>query len=435
MDNDLFTGAVKPVAAQDFLTQLQSAVDDAHTQQALIYLDLNQYDLIGAKHGPAASDELLRQVAEVLHHQISTRDVLTHLKNGEFAVLARHDSGHVLAEQLCDAIKHGEFDWQGAHLNVDSSVGLLMLPTHHKQANQVLEAAANACYQAKAQGPNSVYVHEADNAPPPPDQPATWASSIEQALESNRLTLEYQSMAALQVQNRSETLMFEILLRMHDELGHEVLPSAFLPSVASQDLAIQLDRWVVTETIEWLLQLGPQMHRIGLCAINISAASLDNSAFASFLLKQLDREPDLAHKLCFEFKEELALSQSSKLRRFIQPLRERGCRFVLDEFGLGWSSFIHLKNMPIDLLKIDGTLIDGILEDPTDYAIVKSIAEISQTLGKQVIAACVETEEIRDTLCALKVDYAQGHYIDYPKPLGNLAKRITIASKRQASSH
>jgi EAL domain-containing protein (putative c-di-GMP-specific phosphodiesterase class I) len=212
----------------------------------------------------------------------------------------------------------------------------------------------------------------------------------------------------------------ELLLRLPDNSGDVILPGAFMPAAERYQLAIHIDRWVVDQLVTVFSRQAAQLARLELCAVNLSAHSCNDAQFQKYLLERLDSLGGIRAKICFEITETAAITNLTQVARFIKTLKTRGCRFALDDFGSGLSSFAYLKTLPVDFLKIDGILVKNIVTDPIDLALVRSINEIAQLLGKQTIAEYVENEAILEQLRELGVDYAQGYHIHRPQPLQDL---------------
>ena len=242
-----------------------------------------------------------------------------------------------------------------------------------------------------------------------------WVANVQRALEDDRLALDCQPIFAAGESGRQR---LELLLRLYDPEGNTVGPSAFLPALEHYNLAVQLDRWVVASALEWL-QRQP-LQRLDLVAINLSTSSLEDNAFIAFLQRRFASSPQLAPKVCFEIKEASTLARPDSCIRFIRTLRERGCRFAMDDVGSGWGSFNYLRQIPVGLLKISGALVNNMLHDPVDYSIVKSISEIGHAMGKRVVASWVENEAVYSALSDIGVDYAQGNFLATPQPLAEL---------------
>ncbi|MGE5028030.1 MAG: EAL domain-containing protein, partial [Betaproteobacteria bacterium] len=240
-----------------------------------------------------------------------------------------------------------------------------------------------------------------------------WVARIAMAFEKERFQLYYQPIVPISGTPKEEQ-HFEILLRMLDEDNRLVPPGSFIPAAERYNLMTEIDRWVVHNALNWLIAHTEQPV---ICAINLSGQSVNDDRFLGFLIDQIKGTGVPPHKICFEITETSAISNLSKASSFIKTIKALGCSFSLDDFGSGMSSFSYLKNMPVDYLKIDGSFVRDMINDPIDCAMVESINNIGHVLGIKTIAEFVENQEILDKLHAIGVDYAQGYGIAKPSPL------------------
>jgi EAL domain-containing protein (putative c-di-GMP-specific phosphodiesterase class I) len=210
---------------------------------------------------------------------------------------------------------------------------------------------------------------------------------------------------------------FELLLRLVDERGEIILPEVFLTAAENYGLFTKLDRWVIATAFAWLSRNPKLVEGLHLCFINLSGASLTDEEFLEFVHEQLEMSQVPPRKICFEVTETAAIANLSRARTFMEALKGQGCRFALDDFGSGLSSFAYLKSLPVDYVKIDGTFVKDIVDDEVDLALVRAINDVAKVMGKLTIAESVENEAIVEKLCELGVDYAQGYAIGHPAPI------------------
>ena len=245
-----------------------------------------------------------------------------------------------------------------------------------------------------------------------------WVARIQQALEEDRLRLYFQPIVRVEDDQR-RGLFYELLLRMLDADGQTVLPGAFLPAAERYDLAPALDRWVIDTAMKWYAANPEHLKRLDLCAINLSGSSLSDETFLEFVIGCFNRYQISPKKICFEITETAAIANMSGAKHFMDTLKQLGCRFALDDFGSGLSSFTYLKHLAVDFLKIDGQFVKDIIQDPIDLSMVKAINEIGHIMGNQTIAEYVESSTVLDKLREIRVDYAQGYAIARPQPMLN----------------
>jgi EAL domain-containing protein (putative c-di-GMP-specific phosphodiesterase class I) len=217
---------------------------------------------------------------------------------------------------------------------------------------------------------------------------------------------------------------YELLLRMEDESGQIVMPGAFLPAAERYHLAGKLDQWVVSTALDWLSLNPDHLDELALCAINLSGHSLGDDQLLDYLVGRLADRQSLNQKLCFEITETAAIANLDNALRFIHTLKNLGCRFALDDFGSGLSSFAYLKRLPVDFLKIDGVFVEDIADDPVSLAMVSSINDVGHVMGMETIAEFVENERILNKLRAIGVNYAQGYGMGKPRPLTEMSATL-----------
>jgi len=284
----------------------------------------------------------------------------------------------------------------------------------------VLSAADSACAAAKESGRNRIYsFQENDIDLMRRRREMQWAARINNALEDGRFEIFRQVIQPLQQQHAG--LHYELLLRMRDEAGKIVAPDQFIAAAERYGLTPNIDRWMIEHALRWLVSEADEREKLAMCSINLSGQSLGDDKFLPFVIDHFHRSGIDASKICFEITETAAIASFSQANRFIQSLKQLGCRFALDDFGTGLSSFGYLKHFPVDFLKIDGSFVKEILHDPIDREMVRSINEIGHLTGKQTIAEFAENAEIIEMLRSLGVDYAQGYGIATPQRVMKIA--------------
>lgn len=410
--HDTLTGLVN---RREFERCLAKALESARCDQsehALCYLDLDQFKIINDTCGHVAGDALLRQIGLVLQEHTRKHDVIARLGGDEFGVLMEDctsDRARGLAQTMRDAVNAFRFLWEQRSFGVSVSIGVVPITAATEGMTALLSAADAACYAAKDQGRNRIHVYREDDAELARRHgEMQWVARIQHALEEDRFHLAVQSIVPVDP-SRREGAHYELLLRMEDDDGRPIQPDVFLPAAERYSLIGRLDRWVVQAAFNWLASGAHRLSELHLCCINLSGQSIDDPAFLDYVVCQLDETGVPAAKICFEITETAAIAQLSGAMRFMSALRGRGCRFALDDFGSGLSSFAYLKKLPVDFLKIDGAFVKGIGADPVDVAIVRAIHELARVMNKQTVAECVHDETILRKLRELGVDYAQGH--------------------------
>lgn len=416
--HDSLTGLINRREFETYLNQaLESAANDGR-HHAMCYIDLDQFKIVNDSCGHIAGDQLLKELAGTLHSLVRENDVLARLGGDEFGVLLEGcplDKAFSIAEALRDAIGKFRFAWGDRLFEIGASIGLVAITSDSGSLTDVLSAADSACYVAKDHGRNRVQVYRAnDTALLQRRGEMRWIGRIHKALEEDSFCLYYQTMLPLNPA-AAPGAHYELLLRMKDPDGELTLPSAFIPAAERYSLMPTLDRWVIRRALAWLSRRGSG-NDLATCAINLSGQSLCDDRFLNFVVDELSQAGVTPSQLCFEITETAAIANLSRAMRFISTLKGMGCRFALDDFGSGLSSFTYLKNLPVDYLKIDGAFIKDMMNDPIDHAMVESINQIGHVMRIQTIAEWVESETILRELKKIGVDYAQGYAISAPQP-------------------
>lgn len=407
--------------------RLQQVLDGARTsdsRHALCYLDLDQFKLVNDTCGHAVGDVLLRQLATMIQSQLRSTDWMGRLGGDEFAILLGDTPLHGaqrVAEKINALVAARNFTWEERVFEVTCSIGVVEVTSQAPDVGWLLRAADTACYLAKDEGRNRIRTfHESDAAVTRRIGQMEWIGEVRRAIAERRLLLYAQRIEALE--GVSE-LQYEILVRLVDSDGRIYLPGAFLAAVEYYDQASMIDREVVAMVLEQLGAAPEHLRGLNLCHINLSAQSIADADFRRYVVGLLDGSPVPAEKLCFEVTETAVIGNLTEARLFIEEMHARGCRIALDDFGSGLSSFGYLKNLVVDIIKIDGVFVRDMVEDPIDAALVQSICQVGHTLGKRIIAEWAEDAAILALLREAGVDFAQGYAIHRPCPLDELIQR------------
>ncbi len=422
--HDDLTGLSNRRAFGKWLHDSLDALKSSRSENTLMLLDLDQFKLINDTGGHAAGDHLLREVAALLKSVLRPGDLAARLGGDEFAVLLENcDAARAtaIAEQLRDAIEQSTFVWSGRPYKTSVSIGLVTMTALDTSVEDILRAADVACYLAKEKGRNRIQIHQFQDAEMLKRLgEMAWIQRIRDALEENRFCLYGQRIAPLDSDPAGEH--FEMLVRLRDEQGTLVPPGSFIPAAERFGLMPLLDRWVVSAAFEILAALAasPDATQVATCAINLSGLSIGDPNFVGFVLGSFRTHAIRPSMICFEITETAAINNLDAATQFIQTFKRLGCRFALDDFGAGMSSFGYLKRLPVDFLKIDGSFVKDMLIDPIDRAMVEMIARMAKTTGKKTIAEFVESAELLTELRSIGVDYAQGYAIGAPMPLCDL---------------
>jgi diguanylate cyclase (GGDEF)-like protein len=422
--HDALTGLINRREFEQRLERTLLSAQQQGREHVLCYMDLDQFKVINDTCGHAAGDELLRQLALLLKGNLRERDTLARLGGDEFALLLENCSiqdALEVADTFRAEVQRYRFKWEDRIFSVGMSVGVVAINPDSGTTASLLSAADAACYVAKGRGRNQIHLYESrDHELARHRGEMQWVTRIQRALEEHRLSLSWQEIRRADGVPESRRHV-ELLLRMLDDDGSEILPMAFIPAAERYSIMPALDTWVIEETLRVCKQyLVATLEMHCLFAINLSGASLKDPEFRHMLLACLHDNPVLGPHLCFEITETAAIGNLSVVNDFIEAMREFGCSFALDDFGSGLSSFTYLKNLKVDYLKIDGAFVRDITSNPIDRSMVEAIHRIGHQMGLKTVAEYVESEQTLALLREIGVDYVQGNGVHPPEPLENL---------------
>ncbi|MFN7183470.1 MAG: EAL domain-containing protein [Thermomonas haemolytica] len=394
------------------------ALLSSHGRQvgALLFIDLDQFKLINDTSGHGAGDELLVRLAMLMKENLRPHDMLARLGGDEFGVLLSGvrttEEALQAAERMRAGIEAFLFAWEGRNYTISASIGVVMLRSA-ASLKELFAHADAACYLAKEAGRNRIHLYAEDDAGIARRMgEMEWANRIREALNDGRLLLDYQELHPLRGE---DGVHVELLLRLRDEDGGEVLPGAFLPAAERYGLMPLVDRWVVETALANLDRLHPSGAALATCAINLSAASLEDPGLFERIAQLLELHRIDPRRLVFEITETVAMRDFAASSALIARLRKLGCRVALDDFGAGMSSFGYLKDLELDMVKIDGIFVQNMASDRMSRSIVRAVAEIGHEQGLQVVAEWVSSQELLDLLAGMSVDYAQGFALHRPQ--------------------
>jgi len=422
--HDLLTGLIN---RREFEKRLQRLIESSHknksNEHVFCFFDLDKFKIVNDTSGHPAGDELLRQISTITQENIRQRDTLARFGGDEFGILMESCSiqkAEYVAEKIRDLIEHFIFTWGEKSFSVSVSIGIVSINDKTKSIPEAFKQADAACYAAKDSGKNRIYVyHEDDITLSNRKNELDWTNETIKAIQENRMVLFAQVITPIQGK-KSNKLRYEILVRQYTKNGKQISPSQFLPALERYNLAIELDTWVINTTFNLLQKHINKISDIEYFAINLSAQSLSSKKIHDLIIHFLNLHTIPSSKIVFEITETVAIANISNAINFINSLKQYGCRFALDDFGAGMSSFAYLKKLPVDFLKIDGMFVKDIVEDPIDYAMVKSINEVGHLMGLETIAEFVENDAILQKLKDINVDYSQGYYLGKPQTLESL---------------
>jgi len=416
-EHDSLTGLYN---RQYFLNELERVVESARRSSAqrgfaLLYIDLDNFKFVNDTLGHLAGDQVLVEVTEMLSARNRRSDLLARLGGDEFALLI-YETSEGEAMQAAEAhrrlLADYVFKYGGKAIQIGCSIGVTLFGQSVTSKEDLLMQADIACHIAKRSGRNCVHLYEADDQQ---DMAAMsedmgWARRIKEAIDRDRFTLVSQPILDLKTGKANR---HEVLLRMRHEDGHVIQPAGFLSAAERFGLMRAIDRWVIGRALMVLgrrLEAQPELH----FSINLSAESIGDTTMLDFITTALQKHEVPPTAVTFEVTETVAIANLGIALKFLERLRSLGCRTALDDFGVGYSSFAYLKDLPVDSVKIDGSFVRDIPHDALQLAMVRSMNEIAHAMGKTTIAEYVDSEDCIAILREIGVDYAQGFHIGMP---------------------
>lgn len=424
---------------EDTLEEEVRRLKRSDEESALLYIDLDRFKYINDTAGHATGDKLLIELGHMMNQRIRQSDLLARIGGDEFAIIMRDiNKKHIneAVNEFHSLLSGYEFSYLGREYKIHASIGVAMINKESVSPGDVLANSDIACYVAKTNGRGQIHIYN-----PVQDEKATmdmelgWSTRLQNALADNKFVLHFQPILSMSdnylknlpvkdgelwtklMTNRAiQAPFYEALIRLPDNNNKIISPDAFLPTAERFSLMPGIDRWVINEAfrqVSLLIKQYPQAR----VSINLSGQTFDDETIVTDIQESIKHYQLNPNSIVFEITESSAIYNIESAQKLIQDLTWIGCKFALDDFGSGYCSFSHLKNLPVDYIKIDGTFIQELLRDKMDLAIVKSITEISHALGKKTIAEFVENAEVLLKLKECGVDYVQGYYIAKPSVL------------------
>lgn len=414
--HDSLTNLINRREFESRLKSVVKQVESNDTEHVLFYMDLDNFKIINDTCGHLAGDKMLLEVIKLFSSCMRESDTLARLGGDEFGVLLENchiEQAQQVATKIHDQLQLFKFSWDNNIFEVGVSIGIVPINKMITNITELLSAADSACYVAKERGNNAQHIYAAgDKALTQHHGQMKWYQRIKHAFDEDKFEIYMQEIKPLSKKNNVHA---EILLRMKGENGEVISPIKFLPTAERYYMAMDIDRWVLRQVFSTINMQSSRLALLeGDCAINLSGQSLGQEKFLEYVLALFEEYKVDGRLICFEITETAVISNISQARIFMTEMRNKGCRFSLDDFGSGLSSFSYLKNLDVDYLKIDGSFVRNILTDEDDYNMVSMINTLGHSLGLKTIAEFVETQELIEVLEDMGVDYIQGYAINVP---------------------
>ncbi|MTI63713.1 EAL domain-containing protein [Methylophaga sp.] len=400
---------------EEFEKSLRTALRYNHNN-TLLFLDLDQFKDINDTSGHRAGDELLKLVAKTLKQVVRYTDLVARLGGDEFAVLMPEtdELGAVtLSKKILLELNKIQLEYGTVKHKVTGSIGVVGFPLHDATIHELMGFADLAMYKAKSAGKNTYHVFSADDQTR--EQLETrvfWKHKIEEALENNHFVLHYQPILNIE---HNTIQHYEVLIRMRDPGSGEIrMPGKFIEIAEEVGLIQSIDQFVIQQGIRQLSKLQKEGKDVKF-AINLSGSMVDAPVLLPFLKRVIKKYEVDPSRLIFEVTETAAVSNLQQAKLMMTAIKALGCQFSLDDFGVGFASFSYMRQLPIDIIKIDGIFIKDLDKNADDQLFVKALIDVAKGLGRKTIAEFVENKDILTLLRQYGVDYAQGYHIGRPE--------------------
>lgn len=409
-----------------FQDALESALKRSR-RGAVLFLDLDQFKEVNELSGHNSGDQLLRLVGDALIEKLEHATLVARLGGDEFSVLiedADTDQAIAVAEHIVEILAGINFSVNGRRHRAIASIGIALYPEHGSNMAELMAGADFAMYKAKESSSQRWHLLTgAKHSREELQQRVYWVERIREALSNDEFELYLQPIARL---DDASIQHYEVLLRMHGDDGALVMPGLFIPIAERSGQIVALDRWVLRKSLALLARLQTQGIKL---AVNLSGQSLHDTELSGFLASELQISGASPQHLILEVTETAAVTDFSTARGVLQDIRQLGCQTALDDFGVGFSSFHYLGQLPADYIKVDGSFIQKLLTSAEDRLVVKAIADIAAGFGKETIAEFVDQAGMLPLLQQYGITYAQGYHIGRPVPMADVLAHYGLASE------
>ncbi len=410
---------------KSFDAEIKQLIDNSHkhnSSHVLAYFSIDQFQVINDTIGYSSGDSLITSMAEQIKKNTNKNvDILGKVSANEFAVIfseSKLPSAIKAIQNILKSASEFEFMSRGQQYSITMSSGFVVVDVNTTSSTRALSEANTACNLASKRGGNRVFAYREENTEIQKlEGNLEWIMILKKALQENRFRMHAQAIQPLKKEEYEKPFHhYELLIRLSDEKGNPISPAEFIAAAEYYSMMPRLDRWVIRHVFEHLSGI-PEQDPLPVFAINLSGQSLNDPQFLNFVQKEIKSSGVHPQMLCFEITEQVAVEDLSSINRFIATLKALGCKFSLDDFGTGVSSYQYLKSLDVDYLKIDGSFVKHIVNDDVARTMVQSINQVGHTMNLNIIAEFVENDQIVEILRDMGVDYGQGYQIAKPRPI------------------
>ena len=427
--HDLLTGLLNRYEFERIVKDLAEDADAERVPAMLLYLDLDQFKVVNDSCGHMAGDAMLTELAALIRGCLRSGDTLARLGGDEFGVLLQHcppTKAETIAEKIRSEVAAFRFHWGERSFNLGVSIGIVPFVPGEYEGARLLSVADYACYAAKEAGRNQLHLARPEDANTVRHhEEMNWLGRLQDAHDEDRFFLVWQPIVPVHHAPGTPPRHFEVLLRLRERDGSVSMPGTFLSAAERYGKVIELDTWVVSSLMQWLNDHVECADLIDQLNVNVSGAAVSDPRYIECVTALITQSRFPADRLCFEITETMAISNIGAATAFMKRLSEYGCRFALDDFGIGSSSFAYLNALPVDFVKIDGAFVHDLDRDAVHESITRCIIDVAHSMGKATVAEFVESDAVRRRLQMLGCGYAQGFGIGAATPLGDFSLRPT----------
>lgn len=383
----------------------------------IAYVDLDRLKIVNDSVGHICGDQLLKELSKKLLREIDSSVELARIGGDEFALILHNpsmDQAIDTVKNILDTVRHYRYMQNDSSFSIGVNVGLVPVLSGDTTVTELVRYADHACFVAREKGDYGYYVASAiGDTSRDHNKGSQSVQKMFDALEKNRFSINYQPIASV---NDGKVHFFEALLNMKDTAGTASSAGVHISVVEKYGVMAHFDRWVIRDVFRDF-SLFQQQHPGASVFVNLSGSNLDDESLFAYIREQIAEYSVPRDKICFEITETAAIRNPKEAIKLIKGLKSSGCRFALDDFGTGLASLSYLKDFPVDFVKLDGTFIHNLKNDPVDQAILKAVAELGGSLGFSIIAESVEDADLIPYLKSAGVSFVQGYSIGYPQPL------------------
>jgi len=422
---ETYDALTRMLKRQSFDAEVKQLIDNSHkhdSRHVLAYFSIDQFQVINDTIGYASGDSLILSIAEIIKNNTNKIvDIVGKAGANEFAIVFSERKLPSAMKSIQNIIKETsefEFKSRGQQYSITMSAGFVVIDVNTTSSTRAISEANTACNLASKRGGNKVFAYREDNAEIQKlEGNLEWVMILKKALQESRFRMYAQAIHPLASEEYKKPFHhYECLLRLSDEKGQPISPAEFIAAAEYYSMMPSLDRWVIKNVFRHLSSI-PEQKPLPVFAINLSGQSLNDKQFLDYVMDEIKNSKVHPQMLCFEITEQVAVEDLSSINNFIASLKMLGCKFSLDDFGTGVSSYSYLRSLDVDYLKIDGSFVKHIANDDVARTMVQSINQVGQTMDLKIIAEYVENNKIVEILREMGVDYGQGYQIAKPCPI------------------